>query len=170
MAHGKWIERRLAEMRYTPTFSDGSKILLLGQEMEIASMARAAVKDGVVYLPRADRERALESMLRRLTRERMQRMLLCICEKEPSLEFTKLTVTGARGRWGSCSSKKHISFSFRTAFLPDDLAYYLCVHELCHTLHMDHSAKFWACVARLVPDYAKKRRALKSYLWAMNCL
>lgn len=167
--HAGWLQSKLSERGETPDFTDGTQVTLCGSLYTVATGPRARIARGILYLPAEKREEALMSLLRRLTRVRMKEFLDTICAQY-GLAYEKLTVTSARGRWGSCSGKKHIAFTFRTTFLPDELCEYLAAHELCHTLHMDHSAAFWREVARIVPDHAQKRKALKGYLWVMNCL
>lgn len=73
-----------------------------------------------------------------------------------------ITITGARTRFGSCSSKQRLSFSWRLWLHPEECVEYVVVHELCHILHMDHSAAFWQEVERVLPDYRQRQRLLKS--------
>lgn len=169
LRHEGWLKKHLAENRTAPDFSDGCEIPIAGKVYTICEGQRARIAKTEVSLPKEGREEALKNLLRRIARMRMKGFLDRICSEQP-LSYSKLAITSARGRWGSCSGKSHISFSFRTAFLPDGLCEYLAVHELCHTLHMNHSAAFWREVEKILPDYKERRRALKSYLWAMNCL
>ncbi|MGC1525969.1 MAG: M48 family metallopeptidase, partial [Phormidesmis sp.] len=53
------------------------------------------------------------------------------------------------------------SLNFKLLFLPRPLVHYVLVHELCHTVHMNHSKHFWALVAKKQPDYQWRRDALK---------
>lgn len=69
------------------------------------------------------------------------------------LPFGKISVRGQKTRWASCSSCKDISLNYKLLFLPKHLVHYVFVHELCHTVHMNHSAKFWALVAEKEPSY-----------------
>lgn len=64
-------------------------------------------------------------------------------------------------RWGSCSRDGRLSFNYRIALLPERMAEYVVVHELCHLLAFDHSARFWAFVARTVPEHRALRKALR---------
>ncbi len=64
-------------------------------------------------------------------------------------------------RWGSCSKKKNLNFNARIAQLPDHLIDYVIVHELCHLIEFNHSAKFWALVAQTIPDPQNCRRELR---------
>ena len=65
-------------------------------------------------------------------------------------------------RWGSCSTQaKTIRLSVWLAQFPPDCADYVLVHELCHLIEPNHSARFWAQVARVMPDYKTWHQQLK---------
>ena len=72
---------------------------------------------------------------------------------------TQVRVTGAKTRFGSCSSQGHICFSWRLMQYPEEAIDYVVVHELAHLKHMNHSPAFHALVASVLPDH-KQRRAL----------
>lgn len=61
----------------------------------------------------------------------------------------RISLRDTTSRWGSCSSNKNISFSWRLAFAPYEIMRYVIMHELAHTKHMDHSPEFWATVTQL---------------------
>lgn len=77
--------------------------------------------------------------------------------------YRNITIKRQKTRWGSCSSQGNLNFHYRLALLPPELADYLVVHELCHLGQMNHSDKFWALVAKTVPDHKLKRKQLKTY-------
>ncbi|MCL2811232.1 MAG: M48 family metallopeptidase [Clostridia bacterium] len=70
-------------------------------------------------------------------------------------------INGAKGRWGSCSSKNSINFSWRLMMADDPTIDYVVVHELAHIREHNHSSRFWAIVASVLPDYEVRRAALK---------
>lgn len=70
-----------------------------------------------------------------------------------------ITITSARTRFGSCSGKNRLSFSWRLMDYPEEAIDYVVVHELCHIRHHDHSPAFYAFIASVMPDH-KARRAL----------
>lgn len=79
------------------------------------------------------------------------------------LRWNNVTIKAMRTRWGSCSTRKNLNFNYRIALLPQELVDYIVVHELCHLARMDHSPKFWALVAKVIPDFAARRRAIRNF-------
>ena len=73
----------------------------------------------------------------------------------------KIRISSARTRWGSCSAKETLSFTWRLVMAPLDVIDYVVVHELCHLRELNHSKAFWARVEKILPDYKKRRRWLK---------
>lgn len=74
---------------------------------------------------------------------------------------TRLTITRARTRFGSCSGKNAISFSCYLLAYPEEAIDYVVVHELSHIRHHDHSPAFWAEVEKYMPDYRERKKLLK---------
>ena len=77
------------------------------------------------------------------------------------LKYGRITITGAKGRFGSCSSRGDISYSYRLMAYPDRAVDYVVVHELCHLVYMNHSKDFYALVEKILPDYKERRALLK---------
>lgn len=65
-------------------------------------------------------------------------------------------------RWGSCTSKKLISLNQKLLFLPERLVRYIIIHELCHTIHFNHSRRFWQLVAEFDPHVEQHRREMRN--------
>jgi predicted metal-dependent hydrolase len=76
-------------------------------------------------------------------------------------EFKKLLITGAERRWGSCSSRGSINFSWKLIMAPMEIIDYVVVHELAHIPEKNHSARFWNKVESVLPDYRIRRKWLK---------
>lgn len=76
----------------------------------------------------------------------------------------KISIRKQRSRWGSASkSSGNLNFNYRIVFLPAELADYLVVHELCHLVEANHSSRFWAQVARSLPQHKALRQQLRMY-------
>lgn len=74
---------------------------------------------------------------------------------------TGLKITSAVTRWGSCSGKNRICFSYRIALLPPEAVDYIIVHELAHIRQKNHGPHFYEEVAQILPDYKKRIALLK---------
>ncbi len=77
------------------------------------------------------------------------------------LKYGRITITGAKTRFGSCSSVGNISYSFRLMSYPDEAVDYVVVHELAHLLEMNHSKTFYAVIENVLPDYRERKKLLK---------
>lgn len=66
-----------------------------------------------------------------------------------------------RTLWGSCTARKNISLNCNLLFLPAELVHYVFIHELCHTIHLNHSRRFWLLVESFLPDYRRLEHELK---------
>lgn len=73
----------------------------------------------------------------------------------------RISIRNQRTRWGSCSKKGNLNFNYRLLFLDPKLSEYVVAHEICHLLEFNHSRSFWSLVAKTIPDYSLRRRALK---------
>ncbi len=76
----------------------------------------------------------------------------------------RVTIRDMKTRWGSCTSKGHISFSWKIFVMPERLADYLIIHELSHLRHMDHSSAFWAHVGMYCPEYKKIKKEFERFM------
>lgn len=81
--------------------------------------------------------------------------------KQMSVVPTSVKINGAKTRWGSCSDKKSLNFSWRLMMADNDVIDYVVVHELSHIIEMNHSVRFWASVERFLPDYKARQKRLK---------
>ena len=168
-----WIAEKqtLAQKSYTPpkAYRSGERFLFLGQEypLEIVDKQSTALalQEGVFRLarravPQAGQvfERWYRGQARKLLEQRVAGYA-----RQHGLHYTALRISGARQRWGSCSSKGSLNFSWRLALLPQELIDYVILHELAHLKVKNHSAQFWAYLAALLPDYKDRRARLKRF-------
>lgn len=79
------------------------------------------------------------------------------------MSFGRISYRFQRTRWGSCSARGDLSFNCLLLLCPPEVLDYVVVHELCHRRHMDHSGRFWAEVAVMLPDYQARRAWLREH-------
>ena len=72
--------------------------------------------------------------------------------------FTGVSINSAQSRWGSCSYLKHINLSFYLLLLPQHLIEYVLLHELCHTVEMNHGPRFYALLNSVCGGHAEDYR------------
>lgn len=75
--------------------------------------------------------------------------------------YGRITIRNQRTRWGSCSNQGNLNFNCLLMLVPDEVLDYVVIHELAHRREMNHSAAFWAEVAKYKPDYKKSVKWLK---------
>lgn len=129
---------------------------------------RHDAENGLIYEgPHRDEEVGVQ-LLRRWVqvwgRRHLVRWLQSLSETT-GLPFTQASVRRQRTRWGSCTAQCHISLNCKLLFLPPELVTHVLVHELCHTVHLDHSPAFWSLVERHDPACQGLRHELKR-AWA----
>ena len=77
--------------------------------------------------------------------------------------YSRVNIKNQKTRWGSCSKKGNLNFNYKIAQLPNHLADYLVVHELCHLKEFNHSRNFWNLVAQTMPEYKALRKELHNF-------
>jgi predicted metal-dependent hydrolase len=99
-----------------------------------------------------DWRRCLLTWLRRRAREELGTRLHAAASRH-GFVFSGIGIRCQRTRWGSCSARGAISLNLALLFQAEDVVRYLLCHELAHTRHMDHSSRFWRCVAQCEPRW-----------------
>jgi predicted metal-dependent hydrolase len=170
----RWVQKKLSEWRAAPkppvvNWRDGSMIALLGKPVRIELLPGRrdiSLHDGRLGIglaprgePAALRKRGitwLKDRARALLGERLAHYAASLGVPTPVL-----TLSNARTQWGVCGTDGHVRLNWRLIHLPLRLIDYVVAHELAHLREMNHSARFWAVVGRLYPDYEAARRELR---------
>ena len=77
------------------------------------------------------------------------------------LRPTKISISKAQKRFGSCSAQNNLHFSYRLMLYPQSAIEYVVVHELSHIVHKNHGKEFYALIKSILPDYKKREALLK---------
>jgi hypothetical protein len=176
-----WIDAKLGAMQRllaahpgSARLIDGSTILYRGQpvQLRVRPGARPQVREagGIeVTVPSAladaDREAAVERMLRRWLRWSAQNDALSYVQRygrRQDLMPAAVRIKEQKHLWGSCSAKGAINLNWRLIFAPPAVFEYVVVHELCHLRQAHHQAPFWRLVGQILPAFEEQRRWLKA--------
>ena len=77
--------------------------------------------------------------------------------------WNQIRIKETKTRWGSCSQAGNLNFNWKLILMPPEILDYVVVHELAHRREMNHSPRFWAEVAAVLPDYASRRKWLREH-------
>ncbi len=166
-----WIRKQQAAMAKTaiplpPEHLEGYEFPLLGKQAKITLVAGTRVgydaERGIIYLPK---ERSKERLVAWL-KQNAKRIFTEVTARQAArmgTDYKSVGVTSARTRWGACSADKSIRYTFRLLYCPKEMIEYVVVHELAHTKHLDHSPRFWAEVAKHLPDWKERRKWVKEH-------
>lgn len=81
-----------------------------------------------------------------------------------NFSYKNISVKNQKTRWGSCSKRGNLNFNYKILFLPEKLADYIVVHELCHLGELNHSKKFWQLVEKAIPKYKEAKTRLRKVI------
>lgn len=164
--NGDWILEKLEAVPARVPFAAGAVIPLLGIDHVVEHDARArrgvwrgagtiTVSGQAEHLPRR-----LGDFLKREARQEISRRAR---EKAARIDqrIGRISLRDPRSRWGSCSSKGDLSFSWRLILTPDYVVDYVVAHEVAHLVELNHSKRFWTLTAGLTAEMERAKDWLR---------
>lgn len=137
------------------TYSEAKKFLIKHRETLIENIKNQKKANPASSINESELRQAAHSFLP----QKLNELAL-----NHGFQYNSLRIRKSRTRWGSCSSKKNINLSLYLMLLPVELIEYVILHELCHTVHMNHSQAFWILLDEHTQGNAKElRKALRTY-------
>lgn len=130
-----------------------------GQQLLLTLPQATDITDSNVV---ADMRAAIIASLRREAKAHLPKRLEYLA-KSHGFTYASVRFTHASSRWGSCNQHTAIALNIALMNLPFELIDYVLVHELAHTVELNHSKQFWNIVAGIDPEYATHRKLLKNY-------
>jgi predicted metal-dependent hydrolase len=170
--HANWIHRKKLQIQSVPTlqkkeYREGElflfvgikyplhiqeknrvKLTLLEERFQISRFQLPSARDLFINWYKVEARKVISNRVK-------------LQAQENGFSWHKLRISSARTRWGSCSSRGSLSFTWRLVMAPLDVIDYVVVHELVHTRIKNHSPAFWQRVAEIMPDYKKHVNWLK---------
>lgn len=169
--HRDWLSRRLADRPAGVPFVPGATFPLEGRPAIVTSDPSAG---GVVFQedgegwritvggPIDTLSRRLEAALRARARTRFAAATRRYADAL-GRTVAAIRITDTTSRWGSCSSARVLSFSWRLILAPPEILDGLAAHEVAHLAEMNHSPRFWALLDRLDPRHREARTWLSGH-------
>lgn len=115
-----------------------------------------ALKDGIIHALRHEAKRILPNKVR-------------FFAKKWNLQINEIKINSSKNRWGSCTGRKNINLSLFLMMLPEHLIDYVILHELAHTIELNHSQKFWQILDTFCGGAAQKLNQ-ESIYWDTDVL
>jgi len=164
-----WLQRTWARVQAqlpAVAHAEPTQLMYLGHELALKlhvslfTEVRRAGHVLHVYSPGSDQMETLRNWLRaqagKILAWRMDRIA-----RTQGLIPKQFALSNAQTQWGSCTRSGHVRLNWRLIQAPLALIDYVAAHELAHLVHLNHSPKFWALVARLCPDALSRRATLQ---------
>jgi predicted metal-dependent hydrolase len=173
--HKVWIEKQLAKLT-----EDFEKSQILPKTIALAALnqhwkidyIKSACKLSIIERPHGELavvgsyeqidlvKKLLTNWLKKQARNHLLKALNALSE-QTGLAYGQFSLRDQRTRWGSCNKDKSISLNYKLIFLPQALTHHILLHELCHTVHLNHSSKFWHLVAKYDPHWQANRLSIR---------
>ena len=175
---GRWILDKLAKYASGQPITKGKElksgdfIPYLGRHLKVVTRHDPGTVDGVkleknrLLVDLNSRNGRLNLVLEWWYRQQAEKLIkeradeLC---PRLGVAYNRLTVRGAKTRWGSCSQKGNLNFNWKLMMAPEPVIDYVIIHELAHLKEMNHSKNFWKLVAEYCPKWRNHRKWLKSH-------
>lgn len=168
----QWIQKQLTffrERREARIQVSRDEILYLGEIYTFQRLpglrSRVAIKgkEKIIY---SGRNLLADGALDRWYRKEAKRVIMERLEHFAdtyNFTYNRVFIRDQKTLWGSCSSKRNLSFNWRLIQAPLDIVDYIVVHELVHTEILRHTKAFWERVASLYPQHRQARIWLKNF-------
>jgi predicted metal-dependent hydrolase len=177
-----WIISKLREkrelankrMQATMRWEDGARLPYLGKQLtlRIAHQTRVSVNHDAeqdilhITLPPDFQEQQLKDRVKNWLQQEAKRIFnqrMPVFSQRLGVSYHSMSLSSAGTRWGSCTSQGKIRLNWRLIHFSPDIIDYVVAHELSHLREMNHSAKFWATVESIYPEYEHAKHKLRQH-------
>ncbi|TYQ30011.1 M48 family metallopeptidase [Pseudanabaena sp. UWO310] len=147
------------QIEYSPTFTKSGAIAIQEKRNELKLVVNGNITDveACKFFLKQWLMKKAENHLFRWLRKTSLRL---------ELPYRTTAVRNQKTLWGSCSRDRNISLNYKLLFLEANVVEYVLIHELCHTVHMNHSDRFWKLVSKFEPNYKALDKSL-NHAWQL---
>jgi predicted metal-dependent hydrolase len=167
-----WIVQKAAEMtacvqkRQEFLVQLGNTLTLLGREYPVVSGTFAVFDGERFFVPFTEKEHQIDksqliALYKQAAKQEIEKRVEYYAHKMGLLP-SSVKIGNANTYWGCCSAKNGLIFTWKLVMAEPDAIDYVVVHELAHIREHNHSARFWALVQSVLPDYKTQREKLKA--------
>lgn len=181
----EWILKKSSEIKertkgfQKKSYIQGEKFLLLGVEypIEIIEVEKldknyAEFKDNILKVSvNICEETQIQEALKRFYYQQCKAIIeqrIRHYSKQIKVKPKSIRLSDNKSNWGTCNSKRELSFNWKLIMAPIEVIDYVVVHELCHIIHMNHDRSFGRLVGKIIPDYEMSRAWLAHSNWKMT--
>lgn len=169
-----WVLERIKKSTEKKKLIQDNKILFLGQRIGIKIIESSLLVNGgfcelkdnelIVNISKNWQNTLLESVVIKWYKKESFEIIsekVSFYANSFNFQYGTITIRDQKTIWGSCNSKNNLSFNWKAIFFNNDVINYLVVHELVHTIHKNHSKKYWQAVENILPNYKELNKMLK---------
>ncbi len=168
--HSGWAEEALAKKRAVieekEKFRIADTAVFLGETYPVKRIPeqKAGFNGEYFFMPEDMEPEDVKKYMIRIYKSAAERYIVKRTREiagEIGLYPSKVGITSAKTRWGSCSGRNSLNFSWRLIMASRKAVDYVIIHELAHTAEHNHSRRFWDIVGKIMPDYKNAEAELK---------
>ncbi len=163
----RWIEKKQRAIQsqqiHAPNYNAGEQFLYLGNQYPLIHNAKQTPKldfDGKMFSLKSDGYSAFHAWYKAAFKKIALPRLDYYADTY-QLKYQQVRLKAQKTLWGSCSSVNNINLNYLLIQAPISVIDYVIVHELCHTVHKNHSKDFWQLVESILPKYKASKSWLK---------
>ncbi len=161
-----WIKAQVAkqlmliEQQESFVLEKGTPMHFMGKYMPLRFSQVHYIDGSGFYISGKDLKKSAEQLYKRYA-EKIIKEKVTHFSKIMGASPLSVKINSANTRWGSCSGKNSLNFSWKLILADEAAIDYVVVHELAHTFEHNHSTAFWAIVEQYIPDYRNRRKLLE---------
>lgn len=172
-----WILTHINKDKKIRKLIENGKILFLGNEIEVKVKESLLLKKYnyefidnklIINTPKNPSDKNIEKSIIDWYKQKFQKIIQERTKQlagENNFKYKDIKLGSQKTVWGTCDANNNLCFNYKAIIFKPEVIDYLIIHELSHTIHKNHSKKFWSLVEKILPNYKKLRSEMKIGIW-----